>query len=121
MRAGIIPLPMMWTEEDVIWINSAVVPVLIKMTMRLNYIHTKKSKLWIQWREVLKQWVRLNGKQHWRTRTEKKMESTESQLLHAWRFYELSSIRTLSVKYIYIVDEEENARKLIFLKGIFKE
>lgn len=48
------------------------------------------------------------------------MESTESQLLHAWRLYALSSMRTLCVKNIYIVDEEENERKLIYKRGIFK-
>jgi len=41
------------------------------------------------------------------------MGSTESQLLHAQSLYALSSIRTLCVKSIDLVDEKQNARKLI--------
>lgn len=63
------------------------------------------------------------GESGWKTaleeKTEKEMESTESQLLHAQRWDVLSGIRTLCGK-IYIVNEEKNERKLIYEKGIFK-
>lgn len=52
-------------------------------------------------------------------KTEKEMESTGSQLLHAQRWDVLSGIRTLSGK-TYIENEEKNERKLIYEKGIFK-
>lgn len=63
------------------------------------------------------------GESGWKTalekKTEKEMESTESQLLHAQRWDVLSGIRTLCGK-IYIENEKRNERKLIYEKGIFK-
>lgn len=63
------------------------------------------------------------GESEWKTaleeKTEKEMESIESQLLHAQRWDVLSGIKTLCGK-ISIENEEKNERKLIYEKGIFK-